>query len=248
MKEIYFQAFKQIKEYPINFWSIVYFDISLTIVYLFFYSIIQSLSLNFLSWTYLDFILLYVTIQMISKGTYFFILRSLNKQLLLGDLNIWKSKPINPFIGMSSRAKDGAIFTTFIFLFFLIILYLYGPYQNIFQGILLLFFSLIYYIVYTDFFESLAFFIKQNNFIIRISKDVAYLNDRFTPKVFEGTKLNFLFYLPTALFGFYFIELVNNRFDYLSKYFIFIIISFLIFIFGNYILWKIGLKKYEAFG
>ena len=248
MKEVYSQAFKQIKEYPINFFSVVYFDISLTGVYLFFYSIIQSLSVNFLNWTYLDFILLYVTIQMVNKATYFFILRGLNKQLLSGELNVWKCKPISPFIGMSSRAKDGAIFTTLLFIPFFIVLYIYGSYQNLLLGILLLLFGLVYYTIYSDFFESIAFFIKQNNFIIRISKDVAYLNDRFTPKVFEGSRLNFLFYLPTALFGFYFIEVVNNRFDYLIQHISGILISFLLFVIGTYIMWYYGLKKYEAFG
>ena len=248
MKQIYIQAFKQIREYPANFFSIFYFDIVLTIVYLLFYSVFQNLASLFLDWTYIDFILFLISISLVTKSMYFFIILGFRDKLLSGELNLWKSKPIHPFIGISSRSKDGAIYTTFIFVPFLIFFCLYGDYENIFLGFFLLILSLIYYVVYIDFLESLAFIMKENSFMIRIGKDVAYLNERFTPKVFENSLLFILFYLPTALFGFYFIELVNGRYDYLIQHMFGIILFFLFFLFGTYVLWKIGLKKYEAFG
>jgi hypothetical protein len=248
MKEIYVQAFKQIKEYPANFFSIFYLDITIIIVYLIFYSVFQEIANLFLDWTYLDFILFLISISLITKSMYFFIILGLKDKLLSGELNIWRCKPIHPFIGISSRSKDGAIYTTFIFVPFLVFFYFYGDYQNSSLGLILLIFSLVYYVIYIDFLESIAFFIKENTPFIRIGKDVAYLNEKFTPKVFENTLFSFLFYLPTALFGYFFIEFLNGREYIIVNYLHGILISFLLFLSGTFLLWHYGLKKYEAFG
>lgn len=247
-KEIYIQAFKQLKEYPVNFWSLLYFDIIISVVYLFFYVIMQDITFIFLNWTYFDFIVFYLSISLITKATYFFQIRAFNLKLLGGDLNVWRTKPINTFLATSLQNKDSGIYTTFIFVPIILFFILWGDFQNYLLAFFILLFSLLYYIVFLDFFESIAFIIKENNFLIRMSKDIHYLNEKYTPKVFENSFLFFLYFLPTALFGYFFIEVLNGRTGDFFNYFIGILTTFLFFILGLYLLWKYGLKRYEAFG
>ena len=248
VKEIYVQAFKQLKEYSVNFWSVFVFDIVLFFVYLLFYSVILGISSEFLPWNFLDFILFYFSISLITKLTYFFRIKYFSSKLINGDLNVWRTKPINTFIAISMQNKDSAIYTTFLYIFPLGYIFYIGDNSNYFLAFLLLFFSLIYYIFFIAFFQSLAFFIKRNEVFVKTSNQLHYLNEQFTPKVFEKSLLVFLYFLPSALFGYFFIEFLNERFEEFFKYNLGIGLSFLFFIFGTYILWKVGLKKYEAFG
>lgn len=235
-KEIYVQAFKQIKEYPANFFSVFYFDIILTGVFLIFYNIFNEISADFLSWNYYDFILFFVSISLITKATYWFRIRFLNLKLLSGDLNIWISKPLNPFIALSLRDKGSAIYTTFIFLPPLIILLYFGNYQNYFYSLSLLLFGLIYYVFFLAFLQSSAFFIKENKFIIKTADQLHYINEQFTPKVFQNSFLWFLYLLPTALIGYFFIEILKSNIDEFFTYIYCICLSFLLFVIGTYLL------------
>ncbi len=243
MKEIYSQAFKQIKEYPANFFSVFYFDIILTLVYLLFYNIFQDISKEFLSWSYYDFILFYVSISLITKATYWFRLRYFNLKLLNGDLNIWISKPINPFLALSLRDKDSAIYTTFIFIPILLILLFFGEYSNYLFSFLILFFGLIYYVFFISFFQSFAFFIKDISFIVSVSNQLHYLNEQFTPRVFRDSILWFLYLLPNALIGYFYIEILKNNFLEFYYYFFGILFTFLFFYTWNIFTLALRIKK-----
>lgn len=106
------------------------------------------------------------------------------------------------------------------------------------------------FISFVNFLESLAFFLKRNESIVRLfNNEINYLNESFPPKVFEGSVLEkFFFILPSCVYGFFVVEVLRGNLFYVQKWFLPIIISFVVLSLGVYLLWYFGLKKYEAYG
>jgi hypothetical protein len=201
-----------------------------------------------LPWSAKDFAVFFLGTLVGTKFCYWFWIRYFSRVLLSGDLNSLRTKPINPFVSVSMLRKDSAIYSTWVVFAIVLWVMFSFDFQNQFLALVLLFFSVLYYVVFMDFFQSTAFFIKENAFLIYTTNQVTFLNEQFTPKVFEKSPLWFLFIIPTALSGYFFVEVLNSRFEELLFYLPYILGTFVVFALGTYLLWHYGLNKYEAYG
>lgn len=183
-----------------------------------------------------------------SKVKWFFSLQFLRNHLIAGDLNLYLTKPINIFLFENMRMISGVniIFIPLSLLLFIGFV-LYGNYNNILFAFLLLIIGSILEVIFINFIESTSFFMKDNRFLSNIGYKLIYTNEKFTPIAFE--KLTSLFYLlSTSIYGYFVIEILNNRFNQFFYFLPWIIRVYFILALFTYFMWKIGLKKYEAFG
>jgi ABC-type uncharacterized transport system permease subunit len=241
------QVMKANKEYKVNFYSILFFDIILLGTYLLFYQIYSKFVGEIIGWNSYDFILYYFALYFGSKGKWLFSLQYFTQRLLRGDLNTILTKPVNPFLFENLKIVNGPtlILMPISFLLFLIVA-IKGNYSNIFLGSLILIFGTILEIIMINFLESLAFFIKNNRFLLEMFFHTIYINEEYTPKVFE--KISNLFYLlTTSIYGYFVVEILKSKFNLFIKFIPLILIFYSIIVFLTFIIWKIGLKKYEAY-
>jgi uncharacterized protein YybS (DUF2232 family) len=102
---------------------------------------------------------------------------------------------------------------------------------------------------WANFLDSFAFFMKG----IEIFKEIPYKFNgtikRYTPKLFENLSFyELVVIMPVTVHAFFIVEIFNGRVEMLINYIFLIIFIFFMYIFGIYLLWYYGLKKYEAFG
>ncbi len=244
-------ASKENKEYKANLWAVFLFDISVFVVFMFFFSIYGKLIGNILDWNQYDYFIYFMSLLAIGKSLSFFILRFFARDLITGELNIYLTKPISSYFMLSLKRINGAtVLTTPIVYFILLIGIIYGNYSNYFLSFILYIFGLIYYLVFYNFIKSTAFFVKNNDFLIEtFNIKLNFSIEEYTPKLFEKSLFRFIaFLLPSAIYGFCLMELLKGRATDFLIYIPYIMISFFIMFFGIILLWHYGLKKYEAFG
>lgn len=174
------------------------------------------------------------------------------KSVILGNFNMYLTKPINIFIfymfrGIKSRWSIIAFIyfialTTLIFTFSLNIL----KYFLILTISVLIFGHLLISIIY--FFESFGFFKinTQGNYIGGLNLTLA----SFPPTIFEQFSYKFFFFFfPLVLFGvstlYYFNRISIEYFAITLLISLFLAIVFNVL---TYYIWKIGMRRYEAFG
>lgn len=82
-----------------------------------------------------------------------------------------------------------------------------------------------------------------------IFKEVVYLNEKFTPVLFEGSYFKDFFYLlPSAFYGYFAVEALRGNFSTMLGYLPYFMIVNAILLIITHIVFNRGLKKYEAFG
>ena len=240
------------KEYKINFYFMLLFDIILFFTTTtFFYVMLPFINLV-LDWTIYDLILVYWLELLTWKILWSHNLRGWNNRLLNGELNNYITKPINPYFGATSQLMSWPNTLTGFFILFgsLFFMFTHQNYIYPFFGFLVFLFGVFMFILYFNFFYSLNFFIKDtNNYIYNLSRMPEGIVFDYTPKFFESYKFGFFFFLvPSAIIGFFTIEVLRGNFDYFNIFYLPILCLFFLLILGTYLLWKFGLKKYEAFG
>ncbi len=177
-------------------------------------------------------------------------LRNFSNRLLKGEVNIALTKPINTYFYISSELINAQNFITGISLFLISIFFiLIGDYSNYFFALVVFIFSLFYFVIFFNFLHSFDFYIKSinpfNDFLFQMDS----VTKRFTPKTFASFRYGDIFYfLPTALSCYFVVEILNGRTELFLQFFKWILLITLVMIFGIYFLWKIGLKRYEAYG
>jgi len=243
---------KENKEYKANLFSIFLTDIMYLITSIFFYLILQDLiGDEILNWSAFDFMLYGFLVYLSFKFIRMLSFSSLPRFLILGKLNVILTKPITPFLFLSTQGFRGFRFVSISYLFLIILsLIFYNNYSNIFLGILVYFYGLFYLIVLYNFLYSLSFVTKSISWIFNIYTPITMMTRNYTPKLFTNFSWNLFFNLqPIAICGYYTIEVLKGNFLFFSNnYFLYSLIILFILIFFIYLLWKIGLKKYEAFG
>jgi hypothetical protein len=90
----------------------------------------------------------------------------------------------------------------------------------------------------------------KNSWLFRVGIfEVDKIGRQFTPKLFENYfTLNIFYLLPSGIGGYVLVEILNGNLEIIYENILFIFISIFFLILGIYVMWKIGLKKYEAFG
>ncbi len=241
-------SYKENSEYKINLWSAILANISIVFVFILFFEVLSSLISNILNWTRYDFILYSILILTGSKIYFIICIRKFNRFLLNGDLNTILTKPINPLFHQFFNNLRGPILIIFpILILIILILIFLGNYSNFLLAFLSFFLGFILLSLILSIAESLAFFMKNNFFIINLVQNINQSSRSFTPKLFENFSILFYF-LPYSLIGFFTIEILNGKVIFFLNYLIIFLELILIFFILLLIIWKIGLKKYEAFG
>lgn len=256
IKENYLIQLKSLNEYKTN----IYFSILISTIF----SLVSYFALIVISKNFSDILpwgnneILFFTFFggfiALFFGAFWFS-GNLRYYILSGSLNAFLTKPVNVFIQyFFTSSVFFVLLTSLIHLVFLMyviffifdIVYL----DRLFYCFILGFLSGIFAIFIYQFFDSLAFFIKESNFLFHIYVQPQYVFDRFPAVMFKNwIKILSFFYAGAYIqsystayyFGYISFSEVLNMYFYL----IVLIIVFLILV---YLVWKIGLKRYEAFG
>lgn len=239
------------KEYKANFYSVLLIDIVITIVYVFFYQILGELIFGIIGWELKDYIMFWIAIMIPSKSRYIFSLLLFKGIILSGKLNNYLTKPIKPFLLAGFDITSGAaVISTFIFFIIYWFLVFYNSYNYVIYGFLVLLLGTLSYISLINFFLSFLFFSKGIDVIFNLfHNEIIFLNEKFTPKLFDKSFFSSFFYLlPSAIYGYFVIEVLKGNFELFLFYLPFFIGSIIFMILITIILWHYGLKKYEAFG
>lgn len=244
------QAIKASLEYKTNLYSVLMFDIIAFFVYTMFFKVYKTAIGEILIWTNYDFIVYFLLLLAGGKGMWLLSLMKFNTFLLEGGINTYLTKPVNTFFLSLIRNTSGVNIITFPMFFILMcILIVLGNYQNYFISFCILLFAIFYYQMFVNLVQSLAFFMKKNEFFFESARRLIFVNEQFTPKMFENSGFKTFFYLlPTSIFGYFTLESLKGNITQLQYYFPFMVITLICFIVGTYALWYYGLKKYEAFG
>ena len=251
LKEGIIIGFKSILQYRVNFYSsllVYHMDIIASIFLLYVFTQVA----------YIDFpltmIIFFILIRLLWTSFFTSMTKtsfSLFPTLTKGEMNIFLTRPSPPYLLYLARGyrTRWLIISGYTFILFsLFILYNELSYLK-FLGVLCtsIIFSYSYFSIY-QLFDSLSFFyIKPNTQnLYRTNRQLA----SYPPTFYEQFNYRFIFFLfPMVLHGvatlYYFGEL--SLLYYIIVLSIALIVS-LIINFSTYIMWKYGLKKYEAFG
>lgn len=236
-------------EYKVN----IYFSIALRIVIFSIFSSIyilfEELIFSHLNWTIQDFQLALLLILFFDHIFFLFFIEKLNTLLLSGDLNSILNKPTNPFILVNYKLINGQDFVTPLFLFPFIIYFILNYSFNILLFLILIIIIIFFNLIFVQFIGSFAFFSKEfPRLLFGVDKEIKRTIRNFTPKVFDFSSFGFIVYLlPTSLMGFGLVEFLLGRYYILSYFIISFIISIVLCVI-TILMWRYGLKRYEAFG
>lgn len=241
-------AFRENIEYKVNLYSAIAINLAMIFVTLLFFSVYIKFSGVILNWSYKDFILYSLIVLAGSKSQFIFSIRGFKTQLLKGHLNNGLIRPINPYIFHSMFYLMGPVLIIFPFLLFMIYgMLFYYHYANILLFSIFFIFSFIYSSFFYSFFGSLAFFIKENEFLVSASSNINNVVEWYTPKMFENISTTYIYLFPSAVLGFISVELLKGNTNLLLRLLPYILTTFFLLIISIYFMWKIGLKRYEAY-
>lgn len=256
IKELLIIQFKIIKEYKIN---VIYSFISgslYTLIYLFFLTIFNLNFGHIINWginEFFYFVIITSSIKIISwifRGNL-----NLKLTLIKGQMNNLLVKPINIKLQYFLNSASLSYGAHFIIYFLILIIFLINIFDKIafLRIIISIAFSLygIFGVLSVFYFiDSFAFFIKENSFILKNYFSIYSLFDIYPAQLFQNWIKNIIWIFPSVYFGAYSTQFLFNHISYLElfKLFIYQNILIIICVIGIYINWKIGLKKYEAFG
>lgn len=74
-----------------------------------------------------------------------------------------------------------------------------------------------------------------------------YFNETYTPKLMVVIT-KFFYLLPASIYGFFIIEILNGRYESFLIFLPWILVMYVVCYIGIYLLWRYGLRSYEAFG
>jgi ABC-type uncharacterized transport system permease subunit len=241
---------KEGKEYKVNIVSILFSDFGYMFVTYLFLTLFSDLSSYFQNWSNFDKFTYIILIYAGMRFMRFFMLWRFSRSLKNGDLNSYLVRPLHPYFFASTTAINGAVvFTTIpvLILFFFIIGI--SSYENKLLSFLLHLFGTLYFVLILNVIQSLNFFMRDTFFYDFFFNQITPVTERFTPKAFEGNNFmeSFIYLLPTSFYGYMVLELLNGDFIFLNYVYLGLS-SFMLFLFLLILMWKLGLKRYEAFG
>lgn len=248
--ERYKQAFKENSEYKINLWSAIGINIVTLIIGFIFFDVYSNvLGNDILDWNIKDFFIYMLITLAGSKSFHIFSLKRFNISLVTGKLNVALIRPINPFIYMSVSELRGPVLIVFPMLLLSIFLALFFyDYANVFFFFLFFVFGFFYFSMYNNIFQLLAFFMMNNIYYIDLASQTNGISRQYIPKTFDGFSFNFFYFLPSSIFGYFNILILKDNILDVLVFIPYLIGSFVLMLLISFLLWKIGMSKYEAFG
>lgn len=253
-KENFIVSFKSLVAYKTNLYNLIIIEFFLAFSMLIFGFVLADNFSEQIEWTFFHFTLLYYISMLINdlSGIFHFN-KALFYRLTEGNFNSYLSKPGNPFLIYIFSPGFNVFISVLIYFLLLIILFIYLQFSflNILIAFLLMFFSIILYIFLIHFFNSISFFsLKTGEYILRFLWEGNGLAQTYPYPFFNKLKYKFLLLIfPAFITSSLIIPILfsENIFD-LKNQLILLLSIFTISFFGVKIMWKYGLKRYEAFG
>jgi ABC-type uncharacterized transport system permease subunit len=224
-------------------------------IFVFGYVFVNSIG-SVIGWTFFEYLLFIncITVSFSLVAHNFFSFKSLNQDILSGDLNMLIFRPGNPLIKYLIFTKFSVVvYLMNIFIYTVILYFLYDFNPLVFLNYIPILFliSFSYLIVYFIL-ESVAFFILElgkslrNTLDQQIVKGVLYF---YPANFFEASDLKYFFmFIPLSFITTEVVPILAGKKELNYNVILFLIIFVIIgFIVLNF-MWKKGLEKYEAFG
>jgi ABC-type uncharacterized transport system permease subunit len=207
---------------------------------------------TFLDWTIKDFIIYYFITKFTLRFGNLFHFKNFPIILTSGHLNQYLVRPISSYFCLSiENLRSGKIvITTFFFLILMIIFFIF-PLENFGFAILLWTWGFTGSYLFINFTEIISFYFVKGFGLRELKSKTNDITRTFTFASFEQNKIlsTIIFiFLPQALYSFLTYEILRGNLQYFFNYINYIILYTIIMIIINCIMWKQGLKKYEAFG
>ena len=240
------------KEYRTNLVMGFLSNFTMILSYVIFFGIIGELFLAQYGLGFRDYLLFFCLIAMGSFLWRFTANRTFYQLLLKGDLNKALTMPINPYIYQIPMALRGSLmaFCVFWFIALIVVILLWHVTIYLLLGFVTFMLGFIFQTAILSFIFSLAFFMKKSEFIFSLYyHELNHVVEGFTPVPFLDSKLALLMVsIPSAVYGFVTLMTIKGDLSFLMNTIMVCIIGSLFFGTLTYINWRIGLKKYEAYG
>lgn len=241
------------KEYKASLYTALLAHITFTVVIVISTLIVIS-NFSFFEFSSVEIVFLILHSQMLTM--FYGFLKwgdKLHLALINGDMNNFLTKPMNIFVQYILHYNLYVVFLlTVIDLFFLILVGLFFGILN-FKYLLVLFLSIlggVMFILFFRFFDSLAFFMKNNKLIARVYYDLDKTYNQFPFFLFEGVLKKVGLLVGYSIYALLPILWYFNKIElsFVLKVNFYVFLICLVLGFAIYFLWEVGLKKYEAFG
>lgn len=242
-----------IKEYKSNFYASLFADIFNFIILMIFYMLYMDLTQKtFLDWTLINFITFFLITNFSTKLRnllYFWRFPILVRN---GHLNQLLTKPISTYYQIIlSALKSGRLLTTMMVGFILINVILFNDYGNYFFAFIIWLLGFIGSLFLSNLIQILGFFLKKDIGLNEIHNQATTITRNFTFAPFENNvtlSTILLGIMPLAIVAYVTFNILNGLTEYFFNYILYFTGYALIMIILNLYFWKLGLKKYEAFG
>lgn len=244
---------KQILEYKANLFFSLAISLIYMLVHLLFVLLFKDQFTVLFDWD-LSKILFFIFISQFAFqfAAAFYFHSNLQQEILSGKLNLYLTRPLNTFVQyffMSGSLRPlFAALMHFFLLCGLIVVY-HIPLTYFFPAFMFLITSILFTIIFMRCIEAFSFVFKADRSIIKqIVADVTITVHTFPATIFEGTLKKLLLFLPQVYYSAY---VTTIFFGDLSNYAMLLetqVILMSILALVTVILWKVGLKRYEAYG
>lgn len=234
------------REYKINLIMVFLFDTMVISAMVVLYLLVESV-INISGWSVFDFLTLTLTMLLNAKIIFGTTFRFFNQFLLSGNFNLWLTKPVSPFSFMITKNMNGANLASFLFFLFPLVFIISLFQENILFGWLIFIIGNIFHLLLSWCIELTSFFIKENSFIREPINRTNWFLEDYIPTIYQKAFFfNFIALAPSVVYGFLTISVMKGDFTYL--YLIKPTLNGIpILAILCIILYKNGLKKYEAF-
>lgn len=246
---------KTIREYPLNFIFGFLTNITYVLILIFSYSILQSNFTNIFYWNYKEYIF-FIFLLEIFLHLFISWFRNFRNVYLSGEINSYLTKPINTvlhYVINNFKIHEVLIGLLYFILFTLYVIFFIDNFYFI-RFLITFLFSIIggiFLIVINSTMEFIVFFTKSNKFTKKLYYNLYnsythYPINFFDSKIIKGIGL----IIPMSFYAVIATDFYFNYINLKDLFFYFIILIILIFIFSiiSILLWKYGMKKYEAYG
>jgi len=246
--------FKTLKEYKINIYMGICANFMFMLITSIFFKIFVDNFGVLIPWKLSEWIFFMINfefIHLLSGG--FWYTHNLKNEILVGNLNIYLTKPKNIFLQfLYSNIGHIGFITGFVYCI-LFIVYIIFIKLNLMYLLLTFSFSIIggiFTVILFQYINSFSFFFKSANMVRTTLVNAQRIIEKH-PAIMFPNSFQFIFaFMPFVYYTAYPTHFLFGYMRIEQFLILFLQLIFLTFIvsLGLYYNWKIGLKKYEAFG
>ncbi|MCA9459770.1 MAG: ABC-2 family transporter protein [Nanoarchaeota archaeon] len=256
MKVKFIILFKVVLEYKINFYMALINNVSSVLVQAIILSILYLQFKTLIGWEFEAYVFFILILNFMFRLTgAFWFSSGLKKELIRGNINDYLTKPTNVFIQylFNNMPIQAFMVSSIYFTGLILFVVYYFDILSMFRLFLLIPFLLLsglFTILVFRFLDSLAFFIKENYFLIHGFRSINLIYTSYPVNMFDNVIKKIGYFFGIVYFGAYATEFLFFKIDIYEFYLLHLILLILIFLsclflYGS---WKFGLRKYEAFG